>query len=155
MRVSPDDLLRDPDLRAKHELALLNALHTRRFELATLLRKYSGHGEYEDRIYRFYHQSCKLFWLQDSTAQIVTELQALAPDLPLNEWFQQIVLDGTGKKFELMCNHDWLKHTRAIPEAFFHARYMLEMAVRYSELPEPPAMLPSGWAALLSLFNLR
>jgi hypothetical protein len=29
------------------------------------------------------------------------------------------------------------------------------MAVRYSDLQEPPQMLPSGYAALLYLFDLR
>ena len=27
------------------------------------------------------------------------------------------------------CNENWLHHTRPITEAFFHARFMLEMAV--------------------------
>ena len=41
-------------------------------------------------------------------------------------------------------------------EAFFHARFFLEMAVKYGkELEFPPQMLPSGWAAFLYLFNLR
>jgi hypothetical protein len=49
-----------------------------------------------------------------------------------------------------------LKETRPIIEAFFHARYMLEMAVSYGkELERPPSVLPSGWAALLYLFDLR
>jgi hypothetical protein len=44
----------------------------------------------------------------------------------------------------------------AVEEPFFHARYMLEMAVGYGkDLERPPAVLPSGWAALLYLFNLR
>jgi hypothetical protein len=50
----------------------------------------------------------------------------------------------------------WLETTRPIVEAFFHARYFLEMAVRYGKkLKMPPAMLPSGWAAFLYLYNLR
>jgi hypothetical protein len=44
---------------------------------------------------------------------------------------------------------------RPILEAFFHARYFLEMAVRYADLSAPPQTLPSGYAALLSLFGLR
>ncbi len=39
-------------------------------------------------------------------------------------------------------------------EAFFHARYFLEMACRYANPPEGH-VLPSGWAGLLSLFELR
>jgi hypothetical protein len=41
-------------------------------------------------------------------------------------------------------------------EAFFHARYVLEMAVKYGDdLDEPTNLLPSGWAGLLYLYNLR
>ena len=41
-------------------------------------------------------------------------------------------------------------------EAFFHARYFLEMACRYADdLEEPPSLLPSGWAGLLYLYGLR
>ena len=50
----------------------------------------------------------------------------------------------------------WLAVTRPILEAFFHALYFLEMAVKYGkELKYPPNRLPSGWASLLYLYNLR
>ena len=43
-----------------------------------------------------------------------------------------------------------------IVEAFFHAKYFLEMAVRYGRtLESPPRKLPSGWAAFLYLYDLR
>jgi hypothetical protein len=29
------------------------------------------------------------------------------------------------------------------------------MAIKYAELTEPPQLMPSGWAALLSLYRLR
>lgn len=46
--------------------------------------------------------------------------------------------------------------TRPIVEAFFHARFFVEMAVKYgSELTEPPQPMPGGWAALLYLYDLR
>ena len=41
-------------------------------------------------------------------------------------------------------------------EAFFHARFLLELAVRHGKtLNRPPQHLPSGWAAFLNLFDLR
>ena len=40
-------------------------------------------------------------------------------------------------------------------EAFFHARYMLEMAVLSAEMEKAPHMLPSGWAAMLYLYEVR
>ena len=53
-------------------------------------------------------------------------------------------------------NKRWLEETRPILEAFFHARMMLEFVVRYGrELEDAPQVLPSGWAAVLCLYNLR
>jgi hypothetical protein len=125
-------------------------------ELELLLAASSDHWRYEDGVYRFYHQSFKVYALQSTTAAIVSALQALAPDRKLNEWFMQIVGEGTGQAFKMEHNRQWLTATRPIVEAFFHARFFLEMAVRYGkELSAPPTMLPSGWAALLYLYNLR
>ena len=124
--------------------------------LEDLLRKCSSHWSYEDRIYRFYHQSFKVFGLQTTTQQIVEKLQALAPTRQLNKSFMQIIREGTGKTFAPEHNENWVAVTRPILEAFFHARFFLEMAVKYGrELEYPPRSMPSGWAALLYLYNLR
>jgi hypothetical protein len=71
--------------------------------------------------------------------------------------FEEIYRAGaSGKRFELTHNQDWTSHTRVFLEAFFHAKYFLEMAVKYGkELEKPPEMLPSGWAGLLYLYNMR
>ena len=124
--------------------------------LEKLLAKCSGLWGYEDPIYRFYHQSLKVFHLQDKTLALVAALQALAPNRHLNPRFTQIVYEGTGKEFTLGDNSHWPERTRPIVEAFFHARYFLEMAVKYGrELDAPPDPLPGGWAAFLYLYNLR
>lgn len=40
--------------------------------------------------------------------------------------------------------------------AFFPAKTLLELVVKYGrELDSLPQMLPSGWAAVLHLYNLR
>ena len=125
-------------------------------ELEKLLRDCQSHWGYEDGIYRFYHHSFKVYSLQETTSAIVAALQSLAPDRKLNESFIDIVRDGTGKTFEREHNRRWLEVTRPIVEAFFHAQYFLEMAVRYGKkLEQPPRQLPSGWAAFLYLYNLR
>ena len=124
-------------------------------ELETLLAASSNHWGYEDPIYRFYHQSFKVFALQSQTGKIVQQLSGLVPARPLNAQFMAIVADGTGKTFTLEDNARWLEVTRPILEAFFHARFFLEMAVRYTHLDAPPRPLPSGYAALLYLFGLR
>jgi len=124
--------------------------------LEILFKKCSDQWGYEDPVYRFYHQSFKVYWLQDTTKEIVETLQALLPNLALNPKFLSIVNEGLGKKFKPEDNARWLENTRPILEAFFHARYFLEMAVKYgNELKYPPNMLPSGWASFLYLYNLR
>jgi len=123
--------------------------------LRDLLVRSSDHWSYEDPIYRFYHHSFKVFGLQNRTEEIVAALRDLLPQRELNAMFLEIVASGTSKAFSPDKNADWPRHTRPILEAFFHARFFLEMAVRYSELPEAPNQLPSGWAALLYLYGLR
>jgi hypothetical protein len=137
------------------EEALLQSLRRERGELEKLLSECSNHWGYEDPVYRFYHQSFKVYGLQGRTESIVQKLQALAPDRPLNPWFVQIVQAGTGKVFKIEDNERWTEVTRPILEAFFHARFFLEMAVRYAVLEKPPQLLPSGYAALLYLYGLR
>ncbi len=124
--------------------------------LEKLLAKSSGDWGYEDPMYRFYHQSFKVYSIQKQTQEIVEKLQTLAPNLSLNKWFMRIVKEGTGKTFDMEDNKKWLKATRPMVEAFFHARYFLEMAVKYGkELKHPPQAMPGGWAALLYLYDLR
>lgn len=121
-----------------------------------LLEEVSNHWGYEDPIYRFYHQSFKVYSIQSSTQKIVAELRSLAPHLPLNQDFEKIIAEGVGRKFDISHNDNWLKHTRPLLEAFFHAKHMLEMLCKYAEeLDKPPQVLPSGWATILYLYNLR
>ena len=136
--------------------ALLSNLRSTLPELEKLLDECSGEWGYEDPLYRFYNQSFKVYALGRMTKRIVAALQALAPDQQLNEWFVRIVSEGTDKVFASEHNQRWLEETRPIVEAFFHARYFLEMAVRYGkQLTVAPRLLPSGWAALLYLYRLR
>ena len=124
--------------------------------LKNLLEDISGPWGYEDPIYRFYHQSYKVYNLQKQTDKIVANLRALLPGASLNPWFMEIIKEGTGKIFIEDDNQKWLAVTRPFIEAFFHARYFLEMAVKYGqELKSPPRLLPSGWASFLNLYNLR
>jgi hypothetical protein len=135
--------------------ALVASLRTHRDEIAALFEACSSHWGYEDPLYRFYHQSWKLFELQVQTERIVDLLRCLAPDRPLNPWFLEIVAAGTGLTFTMDHNRNWTAATRPIVEAFLHARFFLDMALRYSTLESPPNVLPSGYAALLYLYGLR
>jgi hypothetical protein len=137
------------------EVSLLANLKVHQPELEKLLASVSSHWGFEDPVYRFYHQSFKVYALQETTNAIVCLLSSLAPDRALNPTFAEIVARGTGKTFSTADNKQWTETTRPIVEAFFHARFFLEMAVRYAHLATPPTPMPSGYAALLYLFNLR
>lgn len=138
------------------EVQLLNQLKSRLPDLEALLKESDSHWHAEDRFYRFYHQSFKVYHLQIDTENIVAALSALLPDRDLNETFLQIIGEGTGKDFERAHNERWLEETRPILEAYFHARMMLHLAVEYArKLENAPRTLPSGWAAVLYLYNLR
>ena len=74
----------------------------------------------------------------------------------MNRRFLAIIDEGTGRTFATDMNAKWDATTRPLLEAFFHARFMLEMAIKYGlELNAPPESLPSGWAAVLYLYGLR
>lgn len=136
--------------------ALLSNIKARLPELEELLDRMGFHWHGEDGFYRFYHQSFKVYGLQTDTERIVATLRGLLPERELNAWFRTIIGEGTGKTFAQEHNERWLAETRPILEAFFHAKTMLELVVNYGrELESAPPMLPSGWAAVLYLYDLR
>ena len=137
------------------ESELLTNLRIYRTDIEELLAKVNDHWGYEDPVYRYYHQSFKVYSLQEQTKAIVDLLRKLSPRSELNSWFLEIVAAGTGKEFRFEDNEVWTSTTRPILEAFFHARFFLEMASRYGSLEKPPQLLPSGYAALLYLYGLR
>jgi hypothetical protein len=142
--------------RRAEEVKLLANIQEALPGLEPMWQQANDHWGYEDPVYRFYHQSFKVYYLQAQTTEIVKALQDLAPHLPLNPWFTQIVAEGTGREFSMEVNQRWPEATRPILEAFFHARYFLEMVCKYGkELDEPPVVLPSGWAGVLYLYGLR
>ena len=136
---------------------LLDSIKERLAELEELMEMASSHWTYEDPLYRFYHGSFKVYHLQEITEQIVHVLQELAPeDCEFHSFFKEIVNEGTGIVFEYSHNKEWTKYTRPILEAFFHAKFFLEMVIQYGKrLNKAPGSYPSGWAALLSLYGLR
>lgn len=141
----------------KHNQELLDNIKAKLPELEKLLEEVNDHWCYQDLIYRFYHNSYKVYWIQDITLKIVVMLKSLAPEgVTFNEKFEQMFKEGTEKIFKSSHNRKWEKHTRPMVEVFFHAKYFLEMAVIYGkELDKAPECLPSGWAALLYFYGLR
>lgn len=108
-------------------------------------------------VYRYYHHSSKVYGLQLLTLRILEILEKILPDRELNNEFKEIIAAGTENIFDVKDNKNWSIMVRPILEAFFHARYFLEMAIYYGkELRWPPGTyFPAGWAGLLYLYNLR
>jgi hypothetical protein len=110
-----------------------------------------------DLIYRFWHQSFKVYGLQEATLKMYEALKMVSPNNDqLNPWFEDIIKNGTGKVFELSFNKDWVTHTKPIVDAFLHAKFFLEQVLKSAcSLDEAPTLLPSYWAAVLELYQIR
>jgi hypothetical protein len=135
---------------------LLANLKSHRPQLRKLLRETNSHWCYEDSVHRFYHMSFKVYRLQYKTSKIAEALAKVAPKgFIFCSTFQDLIKKGAGnKQWKLSHNKNWNKHTRIFLEAFFHAKYFLEMAVKYGKkFDKAPTIMPSGWAALLSLYQ--
>jgi len=157
----------DPDYlpyrdRLRLERVLLDNMHAQATQLRALLDEVNAEDSkiYQERcFYRFYHYSAKVFDLQGLTTAIVDALAAIAPEgVPFCELFQTILRNGIGRKPNAKTNEHWGAQTAPIVQAFLHARYFLEMAVKYEptvKTDDPTQGLPSGWAALLELFGIR
>ena len=143
--------------RRRYDTELLAKIHEHLDELKALRDSCDSHWVGEDAVYRFWHRSFKVYGLQDVTLRIVGKLKALCPhNSSLNPWFVDIIDVGTGKSFEPAHNQAWVENTRPIVDAYFHARFMLDMVVKYGqELDEAPNVLPSGWATVLELYQIR
>lgn len=113
---------------------------------------------YEDGIYRFYHCSFKVYFLQEATSKAFQLFKQIGDEVGLEFFtpYKKFIDEGTDKEFDMSHNEDWSFHTRPIVEAFLHTKYLLDMMVKYgNELDEMPEILPSGFAAILCLYKLR
>ena len=113
---------------------------------------------YEDRIYRFYHHSSKVYWVQDYTINIIKLLKKINPhkDKHFCTFFTEIIMDGTGREWKVEHNSEWGKNTRPIVEAFLHCKYFLDMISKTIKIEKGhTGFISSGWAAVLELYDLR
>jgi hypothetical protein len=70
--------------------------------LEKLLKEMNSHWYYEDPVYRFYHQSFKVYNLQEQTKKIVEALRSIAPeDRSFCQEFQEIIYRGWGQWKEI------------------------------------------------------
>src|SRR5260370_19433769 len=100
----------------QRDQVLLDAIKERLPELESLLFQFRS--DYEDRMYRFYYQSFKVYGLQESTRKAADLFERIgaANESKLCDWFQDIVAEGTGTDFKVDHNQNWKPHTRPIVE---------------------------------------
>lgn len=114
---------------------------------------------YEDRVYRFYHASFKVFWLQNQIEDILKLLKKLNPHRPyqFDEWFLKIIKEAQDQgSFKINYNEDFSAHARPVLEAYLHCKYFLDMLRECIKIKqEPKSCITSGWASILELYNLR
>jgi hypothetical protein len=143
--------------RKKDSQALLHRIKARLPELGQIWEEHvADQRAEEDMVYRYYHQSNKVYGIQTDTEAIVKLLQEVGHPRALNSEFLAIIQAGAGKKFRAEHNRRWNTHTLPQLQAFWHAKYFLEQLIKYGkELDTAPNCLPSGWASVLYLYNLR
>ena len=143
--------------RKKDSQTLLHRIKARLPELERVWEEHvADHWAEEDMVYRYYHQSYKVYSIQTDAEAIVNILQEVGHPRTLNNEFLAIIQAGTGKKFRASHNRRWNTHTLPQLQAFWHAKYFLEQMIKYGkELDTAPNCLPSGWASVLYLYNLR
>ena len=111
----------------------------------------------EDGIYRLYHGSVKVFYLQDPVKAAFALIQEIGgEDDPPHFEYARIVEAGTAHKFSATTNENWDAETKPILEAFWHTQYFIKMMVKYARTPERvQSPLQPGMAAVPYLFELR
>lgn len=147
------------EIRAKHEAQLkladelLVKIKCEQSTLEVLVRSFEKSEP--EFIYRFYHQSFKVFGYKELIKYSVQFFENLSPR-PLNDWYRQIVDDGLSQEFSDSTNSNWLAETRPLLEAFWHTCYFAkQMHSAANSLETAPEILPYDWAAVLYLYDLR
>tara|TARA_R100001132_G_C3273397_1_gene95490 strand:- start:3135 stop:3695 length:561 start_codon:yes stop_codon:yes gene_type:complete len=149
----------DGESRKYLETSLFKAVTSKVDDLRKIKSSVESEWGEADLFYRFYHNSFKVYRIQEWTKDIVSALQSLLPDREMNSLFMSIVSEGTGVSFKMEHNNNWSFHTRPLLEAYFHAKRFLDSAIESSDEleaeEEPPNVLSSSWATTLYLFDLR
>lgn len=127
-------------------------------KLEELLNQINNEWGEEDLIYRFYHQSFKVYRLQEYTQEMYKlfhEIGEIKHPERFNSYYDQIFSEGTYKKYDSSHNMRWTYETRPIVEAFWHSKHILEMMLKYGLEDQTKGSLPQGWATVLYLYNIR
>jgi hypothetical protein len=156
-----EEILKRLDEIKQKEIVLLQNIKRELPNLEKLLEQSNSRWAEEDKVYRFYHESNKVYYVQGLTQVIYDALERISPHqegekIP-DPYYKQIISEGmTGREHKNEDNKNWAGICRPMLEAFFHSKYFLEMAVKYGRVYQelPQQKIKSGWAALLELYGL-
>jgi hypothetical protein len=88
----------------------------------------------EDGVYRFYHGSNKVFFLQDPVKAAFTLIKEIGgEDDPPNFEYARIVEAGTAQQFSETTNENWEAETKPILDAFWHTNNFIQMMAKFGE----------------------
>jgi hypothetical protein len=138
------------------ERQLLRAVKQHLSDIDALLKGFESWEE--DAVYRYYHQSFKVYNLQRAIRRVRQLFEELAPNgTELNPWFVAVCQGACAHEFDIeRSNRHWQEEIRPILEGFWHCQYFLRQLARYGRgLEDPPDVLPYGWAAVLHLYRIR
>ena len=135
--------------------ALFFSIKSRLTELEVLARDLEEAEE--DGVYRFYHGSNKVFFLQSPVKAAFSLIKEIGgEDDPPNFEYARIVEAGTAHQFSETTNGNWEAGITPILDAFWHTKYFINMMVKYAnELEAVESPLQPGMATVLYLFELR
>ena len=131
---------------------LFNNIKKNEEQLIKIFNRLDNHWGYEDGMYRYYHRSFKVCVLQSFTLEIYDNMKILCPiGYELSSTIENIIKSGTGVNFKLEHNENFDEIYQPTVFAFLNMKYFLEMIIKYKDW-EPTDILPSGVAAILSIY---
>ena len=151
-------MARDPALHRQRMADLLTRIKAHLPAIDAWLEDARDEWGIENAVYRFYHQSSKVFGYQSDIEAGDNIIRSIGGESdPPTYWYRQIVAAGTGREFSDATNQNWFEETHAIPAALLHVYHLVQLLARYGReyerVPEKP--IPVGWATVLELFELR
>lgn len=142
-------------LQAQDEL--LKQLELRRDDIAQFRERLVLDGD--DLVYRFFHQSFKVYRLQAVNREAVEFLETfLKPEHERGFDFQmrELIAAGAGNiEFKDEHNLEWGRHTRPFVELYLHVKHILDCMLEAPEAQKEKSCLTIPFATVLSCFNLR
>jgi hypothetical protein len=113
----------------------------------------------EAGVYWYYHSDPHVYGLQQYTESACSLFRQIASheEGNLALLFELIVREGTNRTPNLVVqSRVWIQDAAPIVSAYYHAKYFISQHIKYAkELENSPDTLPSGWAAILCLYELR